>query len=82
MEDTAMVVGLVRDDDTGWRLESADEDLVAAPNAYLRYLADRCYSPRTIRTYGYGLVVRFPPDRGGLAATRRPGRASRWSARN
>jgi len=26
--------------------------------------------------------VRFPPDRGGLAATRRPGRASRWSARN
>lgn len=52
-----MVVGLVRDDDTGWRLESADEDLVAAPNAYLRYLADRCYSPRTIRTYGYGLVA-------------------------
>nr|WP_290127239.1 N-6 DNA methylase [Cutibacterium avidum] len=27
-------------------------------------------------------TVRFPPDRGGLAATRRPGRASRWSARN
>lgn len=26
--------------------------------------------------------LRFPPDRGGLAATRRPGRASRWSARN
>ena len=28
------------------------------------------------------VVLRFPPDRGGLAATRRPGRASRWSARN
>ena len=27
-------------------------------------------------------ILRFPPDRGGLAATRRPGRASRWSARN
>ena len=28
------------------------------------------------------LALRFPPDRGGLAAMRRPGRASRWSARN
>ena len=27
-------------------------------------------------------LVRVPPDRGGLAAMRRPGRASRWSARN
>ena len=27
-------------------------------------------------------TVRFPPDRGGLAATRRPGWASRWTARN
>lgn len=31
---------------------------------------------------GKTAYVRFPPDRGGLAATRRPGRASRWSARN
>ncbi|WP_094765923.1 MmcQ/YjbR family DNA-binding protein [Luteococcus japonicus] len=35
-------------------------------------------------TPGYHMnkELRFPPDRGGLAATRRPGRASRWSARN
>src|ERR1035437_7058427 len=40
-----------------WALACADEKLVADANAYLGYLADRNYSPRTIRTYGYGLLA-------------------------
>ena len=39
-------------------------------------------SPRGLNQPDGGIILRFPPDRGGLAATRRPGRASRWSARN
>src|SRR5665647_1311276 len=40
-----------------WALACADEKLVADANAYLGYLADRNYSPQTIRTYGYGLLA-------------------------
>ena len=32
-------------------------ELVAVPNAYVGYLVDRNYSPRTVRTYGFGLVA-------------------------
>lgn len=41
-----------------WRLRcDSDPCLVAQANAYLGYLADRNYSPRTVRTYGYGLLA-------------------------
>ena len=40
-----------------WRLAGADEGVLDLPNAYLGYLQDRNYSPRTIRTYGYGLLA-------------------------
>jgi len=40
-----------------WKLACVDEALVADANAYLGYLADRNYSPRTIRAYGYGLLA-------------------------
>ena len=40
-----------------WRLAGADEGVLDLPNAYLGYLQDRNYSPRTIRAYGYGLLA-------------------------
>ena len=40
-----------------WRLTGTEPDLVSAMNAYLGYLADRNYSPRTVRAYGYGLLA-------------------------
>jgi site-specific recombinase XerD len=40
----------------GWRLAGADADRFALVNDYLGYLADRNYSPATVRTYGYGLL--------------------------
>jgi Site-specific recombinase XerD len=40
-----------------WELSCSDTDLVREANQYLGYLADRNYSPRTIRTYGYGLLA-------------------------
>lgn len=43
--------------DQGWRLSCLEEGLIAEANAFLGYLEDRNYSPRTIRTYGYGLVA-------------------------
>jgi site-specific recombinase XerD len=49
-------VRLERDSD-GWQLACVDERLVADANAYLGYLADRNYSPRTIRAYGYCLLA-------------------------
>ena len=49
-------VRLERDCDD-WQLACVDEALVADANAYLGYLADRNYSPRTIRAYGYGLLA-------------------------
>ncbi len=41
-----------------WRLRcDSDAGLVGQANDYLGYLADRNYSPRTVRTYGYGLLA-------------------------
>lgn len=40
-----------------WRLAGAGAWLLDLPNEYLGYLQDRNYSPRTIRTYGYGLLA-------------------------
>lgn len=40
----------------GWRL-TGEATVVADANAYLGYLQDRNYSPRTVRAYGYGLVA-------------------------
>jgi integrase/recombinase XerD len=51
------VAMLVPDDEQGWRLTCTEQTRVAEPNAYLGYLADRNYSPRTIRAYGYGLLA-------------------------
>ena len=55
-----------------WELSCSDTDLVREANQYLGYLADRNYSPRTIRTYGYGLLVWFPPNRGGFGYAASP----------
>lgn len=49
----------LRSSGSGWRLEGDDPPLLVDANEYLRYLADRNYSPRTIRTYGYGLQAFF-----------------------
>lgn len=40
-----------------WRLTGPEPEVLSAMNAYLGYLADRNYSPRTVRTYGYGLLA-------------------------
>lgn len=40
-----------------WRLAGGDPGLVRPANEYLGYLRDRNYSPRTVRTYGYGLLA-------------------------
>lgn len=40
-----------------WRLAGADADGFGPVNEYLGYLADRNYSPRTVRTYGYDLLA-------------------------
>lgn len=54
----ALVVGPDPADPRRWRLTGADQGgSLSAMNAYLGYLADRNYSPRTIRTYGYGLLA-------------------------
>ena len=42
-------------DDSRWLLEGGDAGLLVEANAYLGYLADRNYSPRTVQAYGYGL---------------------------
>lgn len=43
--------------DDGWRVGGDDAGRFALVNEYLSYLADRNYSPRTIRTYGFGLLA-------------------------
>ena len=48
MDDLALVAD--PSDARRWRLTGADPALVPAMNAYLGYLADRNYSPRTVRT--------------------------------
>lgn len=40
-----------------WRLTGPDGEPLAGMNEYLGYLADRNYSPRTVRTYAYGLLA-------------------------
>lgn len=45
-------------DGVWWRLACpGDPGAVTDANAYLGYLADRNFSPRTVRTYGYGLLA-------------------------
>ncbi len=53
------VLALVWDrvDPRRWRLTGANVEGLAGMNSYLGYLADRNYSPRTVRTYGYGLLA-------------------------
>lgn len=43
--------------DGGWHLAGGDVGRFVLVNEYLSYLADRNYSPRTIRTYGFGLLA-------------------------
>jgi site-specific recombinase XerD len=42
--------------EAGWELAGGDAGRFGLVNDYLAYLADRNYSPRTIRTYGFGLL--------------------------
>lgn len=42
---------------SGWQLVGDGADRFGLVNEYLAYLADRNYSPRTIRTYGFGLLA-------------------------
>jgi len=43
--------------DAGWFLAGGDAARFGLVNEYLSYLVDRNYSPRTIRSYGYGLLA-------------------------
>lgn len=42
--------------DGGWSLGGEDAGRFTLVNDYLAYLADRNYSPRTARAYGYDLL--------------------------
>ena len=55
MDDNAAV--RLEHDDDDWQLACVDERLVVDANAYLGYLADRNYSPRTICAYGYNILA-------------------------
>ncbi|TDC07386.1 hypothetical protein E1267_13715 [Nonomuraea longispora] len=46
----------VDEDDGSWRLAGAAVSQFAVVNDYLGYLADRRYSPRTVRAYAYDLL--------------------------
>ena len=49
---------LLERDGLWWRLRcDSDPALVMQANAYFGYLADRNYSPQTVRSYGYGLLA-------------------------
>jgi len=43
--------------DSGWVLAGCEGGRFGLVNEYLSYLADRNYSPQTIRGYGYGLLA-------------------------
>lgn len=43
--------------DSGWLLTGGEANRFGLVNEYLSYLADRNYSPRTIRTYGFMLLA-------------------------
>jgi len=43
--------------EVGWQVGGVDADGFGLVNEYLSYLVDRNYSPRTIRTYGFGLLA-------------------------
>lgn len=43
--------------DSGWQLGGVDADRFGLVNEYLSYLVDRNYSPRTVRSYGLGLLA-------------------------
>lgn len=55
---TVSIEGLsLERDGVGWRLVGEAADGFGLVNDYLSYLADRNYSPRTIRSYGFGLLA-------------------------
>lgn len=49
--------GLRLEDAGGWRLTGPAVDRYGLVNEYLGYLADRNYSPRTVRAYGFDLLA-------------------------
>ena len=49
---------VIEQSDSGWLLAGAKADRLELVNEYLSYLADRNYSPRTIRTYAF-MLLRF-----------------------
>lgn len=46
-----------RSDGGQWRLEGSSGEAVVLVNDYLSYLADRNYSPRTVRAYAFALLA-------------------------
>lgn len=49
---------ILEQDEAGvWSINGPGSEGFVLVNEYLSYLADRNYSPRTIRTYGYGLLA-------------------------
>ncbi len=48
--------GLSVDRGVGWRLAGPESGKFALVNEYLAYLADRRYSPRTVRSYAFDLL--------------------------
>lgn len=48
---------LLERSDTGWCLAGGGAERFGLVNEYLSYLADRNYSPRTVSTYGFGLLA-------------------------
>lgn len=48
---------LERGTEVAWKLSGPGAGKYALVNEYLGYLADRNYSPRTLRAYGYDLLA-------------------------
>jgi integrase/recombinase XerD len=50
--------GLRLEDDEGcWSLSGPGSEAFSLVNEYLAYLADRNYSPKTVRAYGFDLLA-------------------------
>ena len=60
--------------DEGWALAGSAAAEFSLANEYLSYLADRRYSPRTVRAYAFDLLhfCRWLIERDGSPSTRSP----------
>ena len=57
--------------DGGWVLAGPDAARFGLVNEYLAYLADRNYSPKTVRAYGFDLLAFCRWLRGAASSWRR-----------